>query len=86
LVKQNKETRKPDENFGIYVPKRNIETWIRFLMGETVTEIDEYRKFQGDESKCKSYVKDLAYNRRNPLPDDAPPSMGAACDELDQIL
>jgi len=77
--------RRPAERIGIFIPKRNIETWIHFLMGETVNEEDEYQKYK-NEGKCKPFVEDLARNRRNPLPDDVPPSMRAACDELDRIL
>lgn len=77
--------REPKERIGIFIPKRNIETWIHFLMGETVNEEDEYQKLK-KESICKPFVEDLARNRRNPLPDDAPPSVCAACNELDRIL
>ena len=77
--------RRPEERIGIFIPKRNIETWIHFLMQEPVNEQDAYRKYE-KESSCKPVVADLARNRTNPLPDDAPPSMRAACDELNRIL
>ena len=37
--------RQPDEKIGIFVPKRNIETWIHYLQGEPVNEVDECTKF-----------------------------------------
>ncbi|MEQ8386222.1 MAG: hypothetical protein RH949_28070 [Coleofasciculus sp. A1-SPW-01] len=35
--------------------KRNIETWIHFLQGETVDEETEYSKYQ-KEAACKPSV------------------------------
>ncbi len=77
--------RQPDEKIGIFVPKRNIDTWIHYLMGETVNEVDVYAKLER-EGDCKSYVAELARNRHQPLPEDAPGSLKAACGELVRIL
>jgi hypothetical protein len=78
--------RKADERIGIFVPKRNIETWIHHLLGMPVNEVDEYPKLAGRESDCRRVVEALADSRRDPLPDDAPPSLKAACDELTRVL
>ena len=78
--------RKADEKIGIFVPKRNIETWICYLEGIPVNEIDDY-------SSCAASVKDwtisvarLAATRSQPLPADAPSSLQAACAELERVL
>ena len=42
--------RQTDERIGIFIPRRNIETWIHYLQGESVNEIDEYAKFYGNEA------------------------------------
>jgi len=33
LLESGMDLRKPDDRIGIYVPKRNIETWIYYLKG-----------------------------------------------------
>ncbi len=77
--------RRPDERIAVFVPKRNIETWIHYLMGETVNEVDEYPKLE-KEGDCKPRVAELARNRHQPLPEDAPDSLKAACGQLARIF
>ena len=79
--------RKPNEAIAIFVPKRNIETWIRYLQGETVNEEAVYPKFKNNEAVCKTAAEDLAdrcYSQS--LPENAPPSLQAACGELQRLL
>lgn len=79
--------RKPNEAIAIFVPKRNIETWIHYLQGETVNEETVYAKFKNNEAVCKTAVEDLAdrcYSQS--LPEDAPLSLQAACGELQRLL
>jgi hypothetical protein len=76
-----------NEAIAIFVPKRNIETWIRYLQGETVNEEAVYAKFKNNEAVCKTAVEDLAdrcYSQS--LPEDAPLSLQAACGELQRLL
>jgi len=77
--------RQPRERIGVFIPKRNIETWIHYLMGRAVNEEDAY-PYLKQESDCKSYVQALARNRREPLPEIAPPSLKTACQELPRII
>jgi len=86
LKADGQETRQPDEQIAVFVPKRNIETWIHYLMGETVDEETAYTKFR-HESECKPYVEKLAEEICPAgLPEDAPPSLCIACEELQRIL
>jgi hypothetical protein len=78
-------TRQPQERIGVFIPKRNIETWIYFLKGRPVNEEEAY-PYLRKQSECKPEVERLAQNRRNPLPKDAPPSLCDACQELPRIL
>jgi hypothetical protein len=78
--------RQPTEKIGIFVPRRNIETWIHFLMGHEVDETTEYAHFTHREGDCRPHVKQLAQNRHNPLPNDAPLSLQSACQELPRIF
>jgi len=82
------ERRYENEKIAIFIPKRNIETWIVYLKGDMVNENDEYPHLRKNESDCKPSVTQLAENCRNrqPLPDNAPPSLKAACKELERIL
>jgi len=73
------------ERIAIFIPKRNVETWIHFLMGEDVNETDEYKKFSA-ESECASAVARLAAKSEYWLTADVPPSLRAACNELLRIF
>ena len=87
LDKDKQKNREPNEAIAIFVPKRNIETWIHYLQGETVNEEDAYAKFEKNEAACKTAVENLAdrcYSQS--LPEDAPPSLQAACGELQRLL
>jgi hypothetical protein len=82
----SEQQRLPHEKIAIFVPKRNIETWIHYLMGESVDEESVYPKM-GRESDCKPYVEKLVENIcPTGLPNGAPPSLYLACDELERIL
>ena len=85
LVANHLSERRPNEPIGIFIPKRNIETWIYFLMGQEVDESTVYRHLDR-ESECKPWVAELARNRRQPLPEAAPSSLRFACRELSLIL
>ena len=87
LDEDEQKNREPNEAIAIFVPKRNIETWIRYLQGETVNEEAVYAKFKNNEAVCKTAVEDLAdrcYSQS--LPENAPPSLQAACGELQRLL
>jgi hypothetical protein len=79
------ERRKPDEKIAVFVPKRNIETWIYYLKGTEVNEDAKYPKLE-TVSSCKPDVQRLAENRNHPLPDAAPDSLKRACPEMQRIL
>ncbi len=78
--------RQPNEKIAVFVPKRNIETWIHYLMGETVDELTTYFKFDS-QSECKPFAEKLALEICPiGLPTDAPLSLHAAGEELSRIL
>jgi hypothetical protein len=87
LDRDAQDKRESDEAIAIFVPKRNIETWIHYLQGESVNEEDAYAKFDKNEAVCKTYVENLAdrcYSQD--LPEDAPRSLQVACGELQRLL
>ena len=77
--------RQPNERIGIFVPKRNIETWIHYIMGEIVDEDTAYPKLK-KQSERKPLVKKLAQKCNQPFEQEAPPSLQAACAELQRIM
>jgi hypothetical protein len=87
LSEDSQQNRQSDEAIAIFVPKRNIETWIHYLQGELVNEEDAYAKFHNNEAVCKPHVENLADRccSQN-LPEDAPPSLQIACGELQRLL
>jgi len=76
--------RQSGENIAIFVPKRNIETWIHYLMGDKVDEETVYSKFQ-KEGDCKPYIKELAEHCQTDKLSDAPLSLCRAKDECRKI-
>ncbi|BAZ10649.1 hypothetical protein NIES4071_24720 [Calothrix sp. NIES-4071] len=87
LALDSQESRQPDEVIAIFIPKRNIETWIHWLQGETVNEEDAYSKFPNAEGDCKPYVENLVEQCRSQnLSEQAPPSLQLACSELQRLL
>lgn len=73
---------------AVFLPKRNIETWIRFLEGDPYDEETKYpKKYRGCERKCIDGVRELdrhCESRR--FPSAPPPSLARACEEFDRVL
>ncbi|MDY6782314.1 MAG: hypothetical protein SW833_07150 [Cyanobacteriota bacterium] len=88
LENDSQQNRQSDEAIAIFVPKRNIETWIDYLRDyKNVNEEDEYLKFTKNEASCKPDVGKLAERcRSQDLPKNAPPSLKNACEELQRLL
>lgn len=73
--------RRPDERVAVFVPGRNIETWLAYLDGQTVNETDEYPRLE-HERDCQLHVERLCEMcREGALREPAPPSLEAACIE-----
>ncbi|MBM4024795.1 MAG: hypothetical protein FJ280_05225 [Planctomycetes bacterium] len=74
--------REPDEQVCFAVPKRNIETWLAYLRGETVDESAVYPKYDC-QSRCQHDVERLdamcRQKKSTPVP---PPSLLHACEEF----
>lgn len=80
-VQAGDERRQPDERVAIFVPARNIETWLAYLDGHTVNEDDEYPRLRC-ERDCQQHV-DRLYGmcQQRQLRQPSPPSLEAACAE-----
>jgi hypothetical protein len=75
--------RKQGEAVLLITPKRNIETWLAYLRGETVDEEREqpYPKYDA-ESDCRDQVNELhKMCDKGKLREPAPASLVAACEE-----
>ena len=77
------------DRVAVFVPMRNIETWLYFLNGEVdgFEKIDESKRYAklSRERECKPMVKKLREMcRRGNLPDEAPLSLRAACEEYNK--
>ena len=86
LEDSGQRNRQAVEKIAVFVPRRNIETWIHYLREQAVDEETAYPKL-ARESDCKPDVEKLV-NQICPsgLPNDAPPSLHTACDELQKIV
>jgi hypothetical protein len=75
------EGRRDDERIAVFVPKRNIETWLAYLDGQDVNENDSYPRLDRQRD-CQRHV-DALYEmcQAGTLRQPSPPSLVAACDE-----
>lgn len=77
--------RTPDEQVCFVIPKRNIETWLAYLRGESVNEQTVYPKYDC-QSKCQQDVKCLDQMcRQKQLRSNPPPSLVCACEEFKHL-
>lgn len=78
--------RTPSDKVAVFVPGRNIETWLAYLDGERVNETDTYPRLQR-ERDCQRHVDVLAQMCADKeLRPPVPPSLEAACREYDIIF
>jgi len=77
---------RPGENAVVFVPMRNIETWLAYLDGEEVNETDTYPKLKR-ERDCKPLVIALdEMCKAGRLRSPSPPSLDAACQEYLRVF
>ena len=81
MQKAGTQPRQPQERIAIFVPCRNLETWLAYLDGATVNEKSDYRTYKRGASRAKPAAALAAQCIESGKPGDAPPSLGAACDE-----
>lgn len=75
--------RTASEPVAVFVPRRNVETWIAYLDGKSVNEGDVYPKLPR-ERDCASAVRALkAMCDARALREPAPASLQLACIEYD---
>jgi hypothetical protein len=73
--------RKHDERAIFVIPRRNIETWLAYLRGETVNEEAACRRY-ACESDCRDQVIRLhEMCQQQKLEPEPPPSLSLACKE-----
>ena len=85
LSEESLSLRSATEPIAIFVPKRNIETWIAYLNGQTVDEQTTYPKLQRQRD-CRSAVDILKQMcEQNHLRQPCPPSLQEACEEYQKI-
>lgn len=75
-----------DEKIAVFVPKRNIETWIQYARKKAADESEVYPKLPTPKN-CKTAV-DVFVRKicKDPWPEDIPSSLKHACSELNKIL
>lgn len=86
LEQEGLEKIQPDEKIAIFIPKRNIETWIRYANDRSADETVSYPKLlkpRTCQAEVELYVNSIC---KAGLPDDALSSLVYACGELAKIL
>ena len=69
--------KKKDEKIAVFVPRRNIETWIKYLGGEQVSETARYPKLP-QARDCYPAVDRFLEIARTRVPSDCPDSLRRA--------
>jgi hypothetical protein len=86
LEQSSQAARGAQESIAILVPRRNIETWIHFLLhGAPVDETVEYPKFPKRESEAWPAAEKFDEASRGESLAGAPPSLVLALDEMLRI-
>ena len=71
---------------ALFIPQRNIETWLAFLDGEIVNETDTYPRLER-ERECRKHVDALEQMcLAGKLRPSAPASLEAACREYHNVF
>lgn len=77
----------PTEPVAHLVPRRNIETWIRFLLqGPPVDEHTDYGHLPRESDASPAAAKFGEHAARGTFPADAPPSLVTGLAELRKVL
>ncbi len=80
-VEAGHQRRQADERVAIFVPARNIETWIAYLDGKDVNENDSYPRLDRPRD-CQRHVNHLyKMCQQGSLQPPSPPALDTACDE-----
>lgn len=76
----------PDDPVLVFVPRRNLETWLAYLEGKEVNEQDSYRRL-AREGDCARHVSELVRmcTKDQRLREPAPPSLQEACMEYPRL-
>jgi hypothetical protein len=89
LETHNLTPRADQERIVLFIPKRNIETWLHFLNGNAVDDATDYSRQikRKNPSECKPAIEKLAGECKKGIPLDptAPPSLSVACTELQRL-
>jgi hypothetical protein len=76
----------PDDHATVFIPRRNIETWLKLLNGQAVNEVDDYKQ-SPNARRCRTEAKALLdHCQEQTLPLHTVASLAAACDEYRRIL
>lgn len=78
--------RTQNEKILVFVPKKNLETWFRFIDGNSADENVDYKRTYGKGTKPGDYAKRLADLCRQQLIAKPPPSLQDARAEWQRLL
>ncbi|WP_155893592.1 hypothetical protein [Cystobacter fuscus] len=84
----DQEPRKKGERIALWVPKRQLETWIHFLTHGKADEETDYKREHGRRSpEYKPAAERFAHllEKRRPLPSNVMPSLKKAAVEFERI-
>jgi hypothetical protein len=84
-IKQGVNGKLANEPVAIFIPRRNLETWVSYLEGETVNETDLYHKLDTPSALKQLVAKLVKMCQANVLEPDAPESLELSCVEYARV-
>ena len=75
----------PKDPVVVVVPRRAIETWLAWLLGEPVDEETKYPRRSGEECRSAADALHRMCHEEQRLADGAPPSLVEACGEYRKL-
>ena len=74
------------DKVAVFIPSRNIETWLAYLDGERVNEVDTYPRLER-ERECRRHVDVLEQMcAEGKLRSPAPESLEDACQKYNNVF
>lgn len=86
MIELEQAPRSETEKIAIFVPARNIETWIHYINGNDCNETESYKSLYQKGTSPSQFAEKLAKKIcPQGLPEEAPSSLYHACNELNRL-
>lgn len=75
----------PKDMVCVLIPQRNLETWVKFILGEVVDEETDFKHHVTEADRRRASISLAERCRHNEIGPEAPPSLRAACSDFNRL-